>query len=194
MTRPAPTVRIDARSVPSSVRIRPRAPSRSVPVDTVADSTAVPSAPAHDASAACSTSSTAVNPSTGSISANPAVRACQSAPPTMTSCPPFATQRSMLRRCASLRPELSSAHTMADSPSSGSERSGRSASVSESGAGTPIPSPVLSCGRRVPAPSPTIANWLEACSRTRVSTIALTVPFGSWNWMVTCRWNASGWR
>ena len=39
-----------------------------------------------------------------------------------------------------------------------------------------------------------MANWLEACSRTRVSTIALTVPFGSWNWMVTCRWNASGWR
>ena len=67
-----------------------------------------------------------------------------------------------------------------------------SASVSGSGAGRPKSSGALICGRSVPAPSPTMANWLDDCSRTRTSTTASTVPFGSRYWTVMRRWNASG--
>ena len=92
-----PIGRIETRTVPSSAAIsaaravaqrrrstrsppRPEPPLRRRPMP---------------ASASCETSSTAARLSTGSSSAKAAVRACQSAPPMTTSCPPSPTQRSM---------------------------------------------------------------------------------------------------
>ena len=108
--------------------------------------------------------------------ANAAARACQSGPPSTTSWPPAAIQRSRLRRCASVTPLESAAQMIASTPRIGSGRSGRSAGVIGIGSGSPV-GREMSCGRRLPPPSPTIATWPVVRSSTRTS--ASSWPAGS---------------
>ena len=172
-TRPAPRV-IAANSVlPAPLSTREMAPLRRSPAARVSGS--VPSgaaAPAHLARATAFPPSCDATRSTGSSASKAAVRACQSGPPSTTSWPPAATQRSMERRCDSVRELESAAHTIVSIPRRGSGRSGRSLGERGIGSGNPAPR-AISCGRRLPPPSPTIAT--VALVRSRTLTSALTV-------------------